>query len=58
MLLNCVYRKMNLLAPMRGHFQRAAKYPIFAGKIFRKSRPPRADYLFKSTKEMLGSIEI
>ena len=34
MLLNCVYRKMNLLAPMRGHFQRAAKHPIFAGKYF------------------------
>ena len=30
-LLNCVYREINLLVPLRGHFENAAKYPIFAG---------------------------
>ena len=33
-LLNRVYRKINLLAPVRGHFESAAKCHIFAGKVF------------------------
>ena len=32
--LNCVYREINLLVPLRGHFENAAKYPIFAGNYF------------------------
>ena len=30
-LYNCVYREINLLVPIRGHFENAAKYTIFAG---------------------------
>ena len=33
-LYNCVYREVNLLVPIRGHFESAAKYPIFAGNYF------------------------
>ena len=52
-LYNIVYREINLLVPMRGHFENAAKYIIFAGNYFISPDLPDLIFLFKSTKEML-----
>ena len=57
-LLNCGYRKINLLAPIRDHFESAAKYPIFGGKYFSSAVLPALIFYLESTKDMLGSIEI
>ena len=44
---------------MRGHFESAAKYPIFASmQLLHKSRTACSYFLPKSTKKMLGGIEI
>ena len=54
-LLNCIYREINLLVPIRGPFWKCSKVPYLRWQLFHKSRPrPEcSDFLFKSSKEML-----